>query len=353
MPITLLVRSGDRSSSEDAPSLTFDGSQRVVIGRSSGCDLRLPDSSVSHRHASVQAKGAEYVLVDEDSTNGTFVGGVRLGPRTPRVIRSGDILRVGRVWIEARFEHVPVTRDLAAATRELALSLVSRAMAALGDDVTTRVRVVEGPDAGATLPIDENGRTYVIGRGQECDLPLADADASREHLLVTRRAGAVLIRDLGAKNGVMLGDAPLEHSRDTAWRPALMVRLGRTVLALDEPVFAALLELEGSPDEKLPPEDAPKRVAPAPRAVAAPQDAAEQALPSVIPTELAPRAPAPPMSEPAGAAAPIADVPDEGAPQEETPKRRGGWTISDVLVMLLALSILGASIAGLVWLLRG
>jgi len=82
MPVTVVVRS---ASGGTTPSLTFDGS-RIVIGRSDGSDVRLPDPSVSQRHASIRAQGAEYALIDEGSTNGTWVGGVKLGPRTPRTL---------------------------------------------------------------------------------------------------------------------------------------------------------------------------------------------------------------------------------------------------------------------------
>ena len=38
-----------------------------------------------------------YIVVDEASTNGTFVGPVRLPPHTPRIVRSGDLIRLGRI----------------------------------------------------------------------------------------------------------------------------------------------------------------------------------------------------------------------------------------------------------------
>jgi len=325
VPITLLVRSA--TDGADAPGLTFDGLQRVVIGRGQSSDLRLPDPSVSHRHATVQAKGAELVLMDEGSTNGTYVGGVRLAPRTSRVLRSGDMIRVGRVWLEARIDQAPPTRDAANATRDLALALVSQAMARIGEQTTATVRVVEGEnDLGATLALEDEGRAYVVGRAAECDLPIADAAASREHVQIVRRGGVVLVRDLGSKNPAQLGDATLDPARDTVWRAALVLRVGKTVLALEEPVAEALAELESAPDEALPTEGAPSPPPP----LAAPP-----------PREEAPTS--------AARQAPIANV----APRALPPRKKPTWSVTDVLVMLAALSVLGLSIAGLVWLLRG
>src|SRR5690606_37570401 len=115
----------------------------------------------------------------------------------------------------------------------------------------TKVRVAEGSDLGAELRLAEEGRTYVIGRAETCDLALADADASREHACVVRRGGQVFLRDLGAKNGVFLGDTRLATDREIAWRSAVMARIGQTVLTLYEPVSVALAALEAAEDEYL------------------------------------------------------------------------------------------------------
>src|SRR5579872_4176604 len=151
MPITVIVRaiSGDES------RLTFDGAARVVIGRGAGSDVRVPDPSVSHRHASVRSQGTEFVVVDEGSTNGTFVGDVRVAPRTSRLVRSADWVRLGRVWLHVLIDQSPVTRDVAMATRDLALAFVAEALRAQGIDRTIRVRVVEGQDQGSSLSLSE------------------------------------------------------------------------------------------------------------------------------------------------------------------------------------------------------
>jgi pSer/pThr/pTyr-binding forkhead associated (FHA) protein len=327
MPITVVVRS---ASAAQAPSLTFDG-PRIVIGRSSGADVRLPDPSVSLRHASIRASGSEYTVVDEGSSNGTFVGGVQLVPQTPRLLKTGDLVRVGRVWLEVSIGQRPATPDLGLATKDLALALVRDAMAAVGDDTVAKVIVVEGPDAGATLRLADEGRAYVIGRAESCDLPLADGDASREHAIVVRRGSQVLLRDSGSHNGVMLGDQMLPPERDTLWRPASMARIGASVLAVEEPVSIALADLEAAADEKMKESDVP----PPPRSEEAP------------PVESAPASRA---SE--GAVAPIAEVArEEPPPVARRPKGRA-WTVTDLVVVTVALAVIGASVAGLIWVLK-
>jgi pSer/pThr/pTyr-binding forkhead associated (FHA) protein len=323
MPITVIVRSGDGA----AAGLTFDGMQRVVIGRGSGSDVRVPDPSVSHRHASLRADGGDFLVTDEGSTNGTFAGGVRIAPHTSRVVRSGDAVRVGRVWLEVRLEQHPATREIAAATREIALALVSQAMAKAGQGTDARVLVVEGPDRGASLALVEEGRVYRLGRGAECDLSLADTDASREHVALSARDGAVVVRDLGAKNGTWLGETRVPSDRGVTWRAAQVMRVGRSVFALEEPVGEALARIEEAPDEVLAPEtvlSAPgSSVVEASRAGAALRVGATVGAPALDGASARAKAGAPRLS------------------------------LTDSLVVVTALGVLAASIVGLVWLLRG
>src|SRR5262249_30971418 len=79
MALTVVVLAGADLGSGDELSLSLDA-PRLVIGRGEGCEIRLPDPSVSHRHASIRQRGADYVLMDEGSDNGTFLGRTRLSP---------------------------------------------------------------------------------------------------------------------------------------------------------------------------------------------------------------------------------------------------------------------------------
>ncbi len=65
------------------------------IGRADYNDLVIPDESVSTSHAKLQRREGIWVLVDLDSTNGTFVDGERVQGETPLspgvTVRFGDI----------------------------------------------------------------------------------------------------------------------------------------------------------------------------------------------------------------------------------------------------------------------
>ena len=71
------------------------------IGRGISCDLTVEDAAVSRRHALVVQRGADHVLLDDRSRNGTFLNGERVAES---VLRDGDVITVGSVAI--RFVHV-------------------------------------------------------------------------------------------------------------------------------------------------------------------------------------------------------------------------------------------------------
>jgi len=326
MALTVVVRSGDLKSQA---TITFDA-PRIVIGRGDGCEIRLPDPSVSHRHASIRQRGTDYVVVDEGSSNGTFVGPVRLSPQAPRVVRSGDLIRVGRIWLELTTAQVLPTQNQGQVTKEIALALVASSLAAGGEPSAPRLFVTAGPDEGKELLLTEFDRAYSIGRAPNADLVLSDEDASRRHVEVTRRGAQILVRDLGSKNGAQLSGVRLDPKRDTPWPPDAVLALGSSQFAFEDPVLAALSEIEAGRDEQM------------------------QAGDSIDPPNVAPGDPAP--SEQAqlhtdgtAGAAPVAQVPIR-APKPA--KKTHGFRAVDAVVAVLALIVIGLSILGLTWLFR-
>lgn len=327
MALTIVVLTGAPAGegAGEELSLSLDA-PRIIIGRAEGCEVRLPDPSVSHRHASIRQRGATYLLLDEGSENGTYLGKTRIAPRTAMPLRTGDRIRVGRVWLALRIEPVVVSGSPAAAAKELALELVARGLAAQGEDPTPRVVVVDGPDRGRALRVEQAGRPYVIGRAKDTDLVLDDADVSRRHVAVTRRGDQFSVQDLGSRTGALLDGAPLPQF-DTVWRPGQVLEISRDRLVCEHPAAEALAEIQRSPCEPIPPEE-----------VFEPPSAAERAPPSTAET------PAPSSAATEARLAPASSR----APRAAS---GGGWGFMEALIALMALGVLALSIAGLMWLL--
>ena len=67
----------------------------VVVGRDEACDVTLPGSEISRRHAEFRVDGPVVAVRDLDSRNGVFVNGVR---HTDAPLARGDVVRCGE-WI--------------------------------------------------------------------------------------------------------------------------------------------------------------------------------------------------------------------------------------------------------------
>lgn len=82
-----------------------EGSREIIIdaakttfGRGSDAAFRFEDDGLSRLHASLYREGARVWIVDENSSNGTFLNGVQVvGAGTP--LRNGDSIKIGNSTI--------------------------------------------------------------------------------------------------------------------------------------------------------------------------------------------------------------------------------------------------------------
>ncbi len=84
----------------------------------------------------------------------------------------------------------------------------------------------------------------VVGRTQECDIPLDDSSVSRRHLEVRLRGGQFYWRDLGSTNGTLVNESPMLegvlHAGDR-------IQVGETVLRFEVEEGGDLAEEGGDP----------------------------------------------------------------------------------------------------------
>jgi pSer/pThr/pTyr-binding forkhead associated (FHA) protein len=331
MALTVVVLSGAVAPGGEL-SLTLDA-PRIVIGRAEGCDVRLPDVSVSHRHASIRQEGSRYFLVDENSLNGTFLGRTRLPPQTPHAVNTNDLARIGGVALRFRIGPGPVGGNVAGRAKELALALVVGGMQSQGQDARPRVVVLHGALGARSLLVDEPGRPYVLGGSPQADLVLNEPGVASAQARLMRR-GDVL--DLSAKPTglpvVLDGMAVGPHA--VSWRPGQVLVVGNAHLMFEFPAASALRELERCADEGTFQDEAAEPIA------------GSQAVDATGP--VAPGAKASSVADAACGsdlhmAADLRDRP-------RSPLSRGSWGLVDVALVLVALGVFGLSVAGAWWL---
>lgn len=163
--------------------------QPLVVGRRSSSDLRLPDSSVSGRHAAFEWVDDDVVVRDLGSTNGTWIDNERV-PRA--VLKDDDTVRLGLVPVRIRlvFEQVaPVPPPPAAGEPELDEPVARAPRAPRGPQPV----VEEGPSSGWHLLYVTDARTLAAASMDEfdncivagevgCEINVHDRGLKSEHL---------------------------------------------------------------------------------------------------------------------------------------------------------------------------
>jgi pSer/pThr/pTyr-binding forkhead associated (FHA) protein len=68
------------------------GEDDVTLGRDAESTVVIPSDQASRRHARIFVSGGVHVLVDLDSTNGTYMNSKLVKEQT---LRHGDVVRIG------------------------------------------------------------------------------------------------------------------------------------------------------------------------------------------------------------------------------------------------------------------
>ena len=109
------------------------------------------------------------------------------------------------------------------------------------------LRVIVGPDMGATAEVDESPVT--IGRGSECGLKVTDEHISLIHALVEPFENGYRVRDLESSGGTAVNDQSVLERR-LAFGD--VIRLGETLILFGSGDEAVDSETVGSAEAPLP-----------------------------------------------------------------------------------------------------
>lgn len=75
-------------------------SDKFLIGRGDDCQLRPKSDSISRRHCVLAVRDGRVLAQDLKSRNGSFVNDKRLPPDRAKVLKPGDVLKVGKLEFE-------------------------------------------------------------------------------------------------------------------------------------------------------------------------------------------------------------------------------------------------------------
>lgn len=95
----------------------------ITIGSATDCDVVLDDNRISRNHSRIVKEADGYVLVDQGSTNGTFLNGVRI---KEAFLETGGKIRIGTASLE--FEVFGETFEITPSYRSNLGELIGRSI---------------------------------------------------------------------------------------------------------------------------------------------------------------------------------------------------------------------------------
>jgi transcriptional regulator with PAS, ATPase and Fis domain len=103
------------------------------------------------------------------------------------------------------------------------------------------IKIIKGPDSGATAKMDQP--SFVLGTGERADLRLTDPSVSREHVKFFLEQHGVRVVDEGSKNGTFVAGARI---RNVLLTQDVTLTLGQTQIAVNIDADGLELALSGS-----------------------------------------------------------------------------------------------------------
>lgn len=165
------------------------------IGAGRDAEVRIRTEGISRVHARIWRDEDEYWIEDAGSTNGTFLGGVRI--RKDR-IRHLDVVTLGRA-----VDLIFVRRAGAAG-----VAAVPGAAASPPRVAAAALEPLDGPGGGAPTEIPKGEIT--LGRAVSNNIVIASRAVSKVHARIERTSGGVFIQDLGSANGTTVNGGRIE-----------------------------------------------------------------------------------------------------------------------------------------------
>lgn len=246
--------------------------EHVTIGRARDNEIVIENLSVSRNHARIITKGDKVSFIDLNSSNGSYVNGVRVSETR---LTPGDVISIGKHRLHfaegASFEDASQglrnmprqppppdeSKDEVAVAHGEGGRVTSDAVAVAdvdqggGGEFERQVR--EGELAAALIVKrgKQQGRVFAIGADDlsigrhGCDVRLYDMAVGKKHAVIRLTPDAYLVRDLGSWHGTTLNG---EKIREKALHDHDELILGSTILEFRVAAPAEIVALRKAAD---------------------------------------------------------------------------------------------------------
>jgi len=226
------------------PPITLS-KDRSWLGRDPKGDIVIEAGAamVSRQHAEIRHQNNEFVLVDNNSFNGTLVNEQRISAPTP--LYHNDRIQLGRGGPILKFVSPQIVAPMGAAIpgqRSVSLNqmsdLIGEAEAGSSTmvfnmaDASTNVQASDDSQEQLLMQLGFGGDDeIVIGRNDTNDISLDGLQISNKHARLRQINSGVIIEDLNSTNGVYVNGERISRK---SIGPDDSVQIGSFVLRVDE-----------------------------------------------------------------------------------------------------------------------
>jgi pSer/pThr/pTyr-binding forkhead associated (FHA) protein len=233
--------------------------ERVLIGRKNACPISIDEPDVEPEHALFRHKSGPpnqgWYLYDLGTPTSCRLNGLRLLPKQPYLISTGDNLHIGATTKATFFEAAQI-HDLMSSfeTRmefkafDLNALLESNEHLPVIPFANTPHSPTPRPDQGFSKSTKsfssseinrhwvhcppmrpvllQEGNDFIIGREPELPLCLPHPKISRQHAVLRLIDGSIWIEDLSSTNGTLVSDFQIPSGSKSPVSPSQVIKIG-------------------------------------------------------------------------------------------------------------------------------
>ncbi|MDX2161683.1 MAG: FHA domain-containing protein [bacterium] len=195
----------------------------ITIGRGRRNQIVIHDNEVSREHCRLIRLMDDYEVHDLNSSNGTFVNGLRVINNW--LLQPGSLVELGdSITLEYERTGAGGTGSLNHPTQTQPLPL-RQEEAETPDDCRHVLMMTMGPTVGRVYYLSDP--LHTIGRDAGNDIIIQDPEISRNHVRLRRVKNDYVVEDTGSTNGTYINGALLNEPHSLATDDVL--RLGTAV----------------------------------------------------------------------------------------------------------------------------
>ncbi|MFN8531718.1 MAG: FHA domain-containing protein [Anaerolineae bacterium] len=190
-------------------------SDEVTIGRGRKNQIVIHDNEVSREHCRLIRLMDDYEVQDLNSSNGTFVNGLRVIANW--LLQPGSLVELGDS-ITLEYDRTPVSAALTSSTRPFKTQPLPQSETDTDDEGESEVladcrhvlMMTMGPTVGRVYFLSDP--IHTIGRENGNDIIIQDPEISRNHVRLRKSRNSYVVEDIGSTNGtyvngMLIGEA--------------------------------------------------------------------------------------------------------------------------------------------------